>query len=258
MIKERILIVLAVVIAIGIGIYAVKRVAPPAELVIQTTTIQEEVQNPPAIIKAEYPVITGFRSKSAEFSLNQTIKSAIETSIASFKEEIKDMIIFPGEQNQRSEFGSKFKIGIATSSFVSILFNNYTYSAGAAHPNSYVQSFNYDVVYNRAITLGDLFKTATPYLQRIADKGIAGLLEQFSADREGLEDWIKSGAAPTQENYQVFLMTPDGLLIIYNTYQVGPYAIGAPEVLIPYAEFADIIAPQGPIGSHARRDETAN
>ncbi len=257
MTKERILIVAAVLIMVAIGIYAADRVAKPADLVIVPQTIHEETAKPATLLNVEYPTITGFKSKSSELSFNETLKSLIEGEIAAFKEETKNSIPYPDEVSQRSEFGSKYEIGVATSTLVSIRFNNYAYSAGAAHPLSYVVAFNYDITRNKLIGLGDLFTVGSPYLQRISEKATAGLEEKFKEDLEGLADWIKTGAAPKEENYQLFEIKPEGLVVIFNPYQVGPYVIGVPDVTIPYSDLQDIISEQGPLSIFIAPDTTS-
>jgi hypothetical protein len=102
---------------------------------------------------------------------------------------------------------------------------------------------------NQPLALSDLFKVGSPYLERISEKSIAGLQEKFKDDLEGLIDWIKSGAAPKEENYQSFVIKPEGLVVIFSPYQVGPYVIGTPEVTIPYADLQDVVNPQGPLSA---------
>ena len=55
---------------------------------------------------------------------------------------------------------------------------------------------------------------------------------------------IRGGATPNSENYQNLLFTKSGLLIVFDPYQVAPYAAGISEVTIPYETIAGIMDPE--------------
>jgi hypothetical protein len=61
-------------------------------------------------------------------------------------------------------------------------------------------------------------------------------------------EWDK-GASPELKNYQNWTLTARGLVVTFDPYQVGPFAAGAPSVLIPYAELKDVLRPDGPLAS---------
>ncbi|MBC8506196.1 MAG: DUF3298 domain-containing protein [Anaerolineales bacterium] len=127
---------------------------------------------------------------------------------------------------------------------LSVLFVNFFY-LGGAHPGSYHWSLNYDFNSGQELTLGDLFIPGSPYLERIAEFCIPQLTEKLEFDI-----W-EDGAVPTPENYQVWALTSSGVLIIFDEYQVAPYAAGPQQVIVPYEILSDIIHPQGPIGQLA-------
>ena len=45
---------------------------------------------------------------------------------------------------------------------------------------------------------------------------------------------FSDGAKPTPENYAVWNVSADGLVITFNEYQVAAYAAGPQEVVIPF------------------------
>ena len=63
---------------------------------------------------------------------------------------------------------------------------------------------------------------------------------------------VSRGAAPKPENFQAWAITRHGLLIVFQEYQVGPYAAGAQTVLIPYASLAARLDPAGPLSAFAK------
>jgi hypothetical protein len=114
--------------------------------------------------------------------------------------------------------------------------------AQTAHPYHYTITYTYDLAGNRPLALSDLFQPGSAYLERIATEAV----EQLTA-REIL--LFPEGAIPTEENYRNWNITPEGLLITFDEYQVAPYAAGPQTVTIPYSELADLINPAGPLAA---------
>ncbi|HEY8410744.1 MAG TPA: RsiV family protein, partial [Pyrinomonadaceae bacterium] len=128
-----------------------------------------------------------------------------------------------------------------------------SYYQGAAHPNSYTETINYDLRNGKPVKLSDLFQPGSKYLQTLASYCIADLKKQSKAKGEELpEDMLQSGAAATAKNYQSWKVTRKGLGINFDSYQVGPYAAGPQYVLVPYANLKDLINPEGPIAQFAK------
>jgi hypothetical protein len=124
----------------------------------------------------------------------------------------------------------------------SFKFDSAFYSDGAAHPGLNSMTLNYDLAQGRELTLGDLFLPNSNYLEVISNYCITELSKQPFFDSP-----FADGAKPTPENYRNWNLAPDGLLITFDTYQVGPGAAGPQQVNVPYGELTSIINPQGPL-----------
>ncbi len=124
----------------------------------------------------------------------------------------------------------------------SLKFDFRFYSDGAAHPGLYSITLNYDLGQGRELVLGDLFLPSSGYLEAIANYCVAELSKQ-----PGFDGPFTEGAKPTQENYRNWNITPDGLLITFDMYQVAPGASGPIQVLVPYDQLQTVIDPQGPL-----------
>lgn len=125
---------------------------------------------------------------------------------------------------------------------ISLLFQTSEYFGGA-HPLEQHMTITYDLSNGRVLNLSDLFSPGADYLARISQYCIQELYRNNSLEPEQ----IRSGAGPLVENYQNWSLTPKGLLITFEEYQVGPYAAGPQRILIPFDSLADLINPQGPI-----------
>lgn len=131
---------------------------------------------------------------------------------------------------------------------ISILFEDFAY-LGGAHPGTFYVALNYDTTTRKILALADLFKPGTDYLGLISSLSIADLQTRESLPSEV---FATSGAAPLPENYKVWAITPQGLLVVFQEYQVGPYAAGTQAVLIPYDALAGQLDPAGPLGFFAK------
>ena len=205
-------------------------------------------------ITAQYPEITG--SSNANFDkFNQAARAVVTKTVAGFR---KDMALDSGEESRpENSMGSSlnisYKIALARDDLVSMSFAVASYYQGAAHPNTYSESFNYDLKNGKVLNLADLFKPGAKYLQAISTYCIGELKKQMKApDRTVDNESIQSGAAPTAKNYQSWNITKRGLGINFDAYQVGPYAAGPQFVLVPYSNLKDLINPDSPIAQFAR------
>ena len=129
----------------------------------------------------------------------------------------------------------------------SFKFDFHFYSDGAAHPGSYSMTLNYDLGQGRELALGDLFLPNSNYLEAVSKYCIAELSKQLF-----FEGPFAEGAQPTPENYRNWNITPDGLMITFDEYQVAPYAAGPQKVIVQYSELQAMIDPQGPLGKIAQ------
>jgi hypothetical protein len=60
---------------------------------------------------------------------------------------------------------------------------------------------------------------------------------------------LRSGTAPKPQNFSAWALTPWGLEITFQDYQVGPYAAGNPSIYIPYSSLGPLLNPTGPASS---------
>jgi hypothetical protein len=201
-------------------------------------------------IAAQYPQLTGGSNPNLE-KFNQAARAAVTKKVAEFK---KNMT--PGKDENTEEtrpedsMGSDLTIGytvvLAQDDLVSIDFDVSSYFQGAAHPNSYSDTLNFDLKNGKSLKLAELFKPGAKYIQAIANYCIADLKKQAS-EKGLLPEEIDKGAAAKAENYLGWTIAKKGLSIEFDPYQVGPYASGPQFVVVPYSALKDLINPEGPI-----------
>ena len=114
---------------------------------------------------------------------------------------------------------------------LSVLFMPSIYTDGAAHPSNSVVTMNFDTRSGAQFAYADVFnKTAElyEYLSAYARKALKPTLGELWAD-----GMFAEGLDPQAENFQNFILTPEGLLLVFPPYQIAPYANGLQTCLVP-------------------------
>jgi hypothetical protein len=127
---------------------------------------------------------------------------------------------------------------------LSLRFFGSDYYQGAAHPNAFVFTLNFNPV------TGDVFA-----LDAILLPGQAGSLatlvgdhllnDLYAGDVDLYSSWVP-GVTPDMLEHWV--VSGDGIEVSFDPYIVGPGAMGAPTVVVPFSELAGIVDPAGPAG----------
>jgi hypothetical protein len=127
---------------------------------------------------------------------------------------------------------------------VSIALIQYTYLPGSAHGSYLIQTTTYDLATNQALTLPDLFKEGADVYEQLSRISYWMLLDSGQLGEYADPQWISAGTEPTAENFSAFMVQPEGLLIIFAPYQIGPWALGEQRLLIPWSRLAPILNPE--------------
>ena len=90
------------------------------------------------------------------------------------------------------------------------------------------------------MSLADIFKTNSAYLQELSEQSIRSLITQMPNEGKRL---IREGTAPNAKNFERFALTEKELIIFFDVYQVGSRAKGSPEVRLPYASLKSFVGP---------------
>jgi len=208
-------------------------------------------------IDAVYPQLTGSGSPNYE-KFNQTVRGLITKKVSAFKTEMAPSPDDPPPtelESLGSDLNVAYTIALAKDDLISVLLDVGSYSAGAAHPNSYSEVVNFDLRNGKLIKLADLFQPGSKYLQTIAAYCIADLKKQGKQGQDSMlddDDWIQRGAGPDAENYSSWTIGKKGLGITFDSYQVAAYAAGPQHVSVPYSALKGLIKADGPIAQFVK------
>ncbi len=202
---------------------------------LERKEINKENKNPKWSINIVYTAIGGTTSEGYA-AYNKLVKQMMLAEKDSFMVWMKDWEV---SKDAPKDMGSYYEIGDTImhidSKIVSSHFYGSSYFRGAAHPNNWSFSLNFDVEKQKEIKINDLF--SGDYLKFLSDYCIKEVLKQkqeYDSSLTQPDEMLLEGAAPKEDNYQVFNFIHDGFLITFPTYQVGAYVEGPHEVLIPY------------------------
>jgi hypothetical protein len=211
---------------------------PLFQLVSVVSTTRNETSDSPAYtLKAEIPNLQG--SDDARIKkFNDEMNLLTQEEIAKFKDNAVQVQPMPGVGG--SFYDQQYKILSPKGNLLSLKFQIMIYIQGAAHPGTHARTVTYDLEAGKDVKLADLFLQGSDYLEKIANYCVA----QLQMRNIGF-DPTSSGAQPLPENYGNWNISADGLIITFDEYQVAAYAVGAQEVVVPYAELQSVIDPQG-------------
>lgn len=187
----------------------------------------------------EYPEFS--LGTSAERSLNQLVHEqaaqALEdfASQAVYSKEAEQFPSVPGYQ-----FNSSFAVSLLAGDFVSVRFSYFGFSGGA-HGFHYTRVANAHLHPFQSLEFSDLFVDPQGAQDKVSAFAIRALLDPADERHPRSEDWIRQGAGPDPRNFRTFNLTPQGLLLTFDEYQVGAYVEQTSEVLMPWASLYSLM-----------------
>lgn len=208
-------------------------------LTLNFTTISETGTIPVFTISAQVPVLTGSNDPRI-LQFNQQMVVIVQQEVSSFKQSLTAASNPPIAMG--SSFNLKYSLVSPWSNILSLKFVIDSYHDGAAHPGQYSRAFTFDLTTGHQVNLDQLFLPGSNYLQVLADYCKTEL-----AKRDIAFDASITGADPLPQNYLIWNISADGLVITFDEYQVAAYAAGPQIVTIPYNALTGIIDKQGPL-----------
>jgi hypothetical protein len=193
-------------------------------------------------ITAQVPVLVGSQDPRVQV-FNEHMAAIVKMAVADFKQKLGNLPATP--DSSASTFDLRYNLLSPPGYILSLKFDIDTFFTGAAHPGTSSQTVNFDLARGKEILLSDLFVADADFLTPIS-KYCIDQLDNRDIGFQGFE----LGATADPGNYRSWNITPEGLMITFDEYQVAPYAAGPQTVVIPYRELAQIIRPDGPLAAY--------
>lgn len=125
------------------------------------------------------------------------------------------------------------------------LFREY---AGGAHDNYGSVGATFDVKSGRQLSFWDLTADRESFSQKTLDYCLHQVVEDYG---DGLFDDYKETIQTVWQNEPNWYLDAAGITVIFNPYELGPFAMGEAFVTLPYQEFDELLLPEYRMGSRA-------
>lgn len=151
----------------------------------------------------------------------------IPTKIDSF---ISQHRIFSKEVDfpQRWSYNMNFDVLENNDNSLSILLNTDIYTGGA-HPLNEISILTFDPETGKKVVISDILKNKKDLKSLIVKE--FRRKRNFSNSVDLTDEGFYSNEWPLPKN---FALLKQGLYIVYNAYEIGPYVLGSTELLIPF------------------------
>ncbi|HEX7651650.1 MAG TPA: RsiV family protein [Candidatus Paceibacterota bacterium] len=221
----------------------------------QTITDHEQYYT----VDAVYPGTTPLAGlpDSADVNAVALMKQWELDTIAQFKTDSGVANLTPEDIQMQGlgQDGRKYALGITYQGSVGARTVTYVYQVFedtlGAHPNGFYHTFTFDTQTGQNLALKDLFYANAPYLARLSDRAktdmpaIIAKAENVDVSEVDMSPtgMLMSGITPTEDNFANFAIDGTDLVIIFQPYQIGPWALGTQTDRIPLADLKDILKP---------------
>lgn len=140
----------------------------------------------------------------------------------------------------------------ATDQFLSLTYEVSWYGAGAAHPNSYFETYNFSMPERlQLLGLDDFFSDRDAAVQRISELCVAELCREYwrrfseKPDEHQIQ-WFNDGAGAKADNFTKFTVSADHFTFLFAPYEVSAYACGNWSVDVSFYDLLETLKPDGP------------
>jgi hypothetical protein len=163
---------------------------------------------------------------------------------------VKDSVNYDGHIPEY-EASSSVEILYNNDNILSVSNINFTY-LGGAHPNTLFTLVSFDLATGKKITTADLFKPG--FEKKLYELGEKQFRKFYQLDdNKSLNDqgfWFEDGFKLNDN----FYITKAGIKFLFNPYEVGPYALGAPEVYFRFSDIKDLLREDSIITAGLKKD----
>lgn len=194
----------------------------------------------------KYPKITSGIPLLARSNVNRQIKEWVDTLVKKAKTDFEsdDYKLLTKERDNvplglLNDTTFSIESDFTRLPVFSVYFETYEFSGGA-HGNTNIKVFNFDAKYGELLTPELVFQSG--YLNKLS-KVTFDLLDAEDPSRE-MYTFLEEGLLLKKENFETYLITPDGIEMQFDQYQIGPYVIGRPSVLVLYQQIKEILTPR--------------
>lgn len=200
-------------------------------------------------IVADYATSTPLRLSAgalADASARSSMYGFIRDTIAAFKTEghfstlTRDDIKMMGfDEGRKETLHISYQV-ISSAHTISYIYTIYQDTLGA-HGNTFFRTFTFTTKTGKELSLADIFLPGTNYvgtLSAISRAKLPGIIGEYADNAS-----IKAGTTPEEANFANFYFEKKDFVLLFDPYQVAPYAAGPQTLRIPLTQLSSILKP---------------
>ena len=209
---------------------------------VGTARIQGSVTSVGATYDIRYPVIGG-SDASVAAAVNAALAADAHAAITTFTADATSAGS-PSGGDPPSAASQTFSVSLSQPTLISlgVLFSEFL--TGAVHGGADLRTSTFDLTTGHRITLAELFRPGSGYLNVLSAESRTRLRTLFHDP--SLDDFINPGTTPSASNFQSWQLAPSGLRITFGQYQVAPYSMGMPAIVIPWTTLRPVLNLRSP------------
>lgn len=191
--------------------------------------------------KIQYPQFSSARFQKAAAVMNRYYKEKALTFQQYCTQKLYPMAVEEYENSMANNFPVRpfealvtYKVTYNQDCAVSLYFDQYLYTGGA-HGNTVRYSDTWNLQSARSINIDEMFKNSINYKAYIIMIINNQIAEQIKNGENIYFDDYKKNVVKYL-NLNSFYLTPQGVVLYFQQYEIAPYSSGIPEFTIPYVE----------------------
>ncbi|MBK7632717.1 MAG: DUF3298 and DUF4163 domain-containing protein [Ignavibacteriales bacterium] len=206
-------------------------------LEIKTSNYNNSTADSSVWINIDYPQITGLKNIAVELKINRFLEDEFKQSIPWYDEIQSDSSYYEDvSYDMQYSFETGYTVEYNSEKFVSVVLNHYQFTGGA-HGNYFALGYNIKTSDGKNLTLKDIIKSDS--FDILTDECEQSILESYQTST-----LIEAGLFEDEivlEDDQDFYITPTSLIVQFDPYEIGPYAMGEIMAEIPFKKIKDIL-----------------
>lgn len=195
-------------------------------------TVALDGGTPLMTIECTYPLVEPRVNSAFYDSINKEYLAEAENYISAIESEqtenAKLLYEAQGADYRPMAFSLTYDVTLNSNNMLSITLNDYQ-NANGAHPNTSRKSRTFQMQKNTELSLSEILGYETDEAALMIHDAFCGYFENFSVD---IKEELSKNIDEEIKNIGWYL-TDSALVMYFNPYQIGAYALGSPEVEFP-------------------------
>lgn len=189
-------------------------------------------------INIDYPFILNVNNSEVINRINIALEDEFKQSITWYNEMISDTTVFFDEQYpMQYSFETGFEVFYNSKDFVSIVLKHYQFTGGA-HGNYFAVGYNINLSDGSFLSLADIVQPGK--LDLLAYECEEAILEKYQANSLFEAGLFENEIVISED--QDFYIIPGALVLQFDPYEIGPYAMGEITAEISFDKIKDILS----------------